>query len=114
MGETNIIPFPQEEPDVQEMMLDGNPETMLSARGAVLLCLSSWKLDKNERAYGCLQRFCEYITMHGYPGGAQKALAELDSMDHPQDAAWVKRTFARYVQDQTALIQYVMGPLLGG
>lgn len=60
MGETNIIPFPKEKPDVQEMMLDGKPETMLSARGVVLTCLSSWKLDGNENAYGCLQRYCEY------------------------------------------------------
>lgn len=113
MNPANIIPFPKEKPDVQEMMLDGKPETMLSARGVVLTCLSSWKLDGNENAYGCLQRYCEYITMHGYPGGAQKALAELDSLDMPQDIAWVKRTFARYVQDRNSLIQYVMGPLLG-
>lgn len=114
MNSTNLIPFPSEKPDVQEMMLDGKPEMMLSARGVVLFCLSSWKLDQNEQAHSCLQRYCEYITMHGCPGGAAKALAELDGLDKPQDIAWVKRTFARYVQDHNALIQYVMGPLFGG
>lgn len=114
MSETNIIPFPGEKPDVQEMMLDGKPETMLSARGVVLLCLSSWKLDQNERAHGCLQRYCEYIAMHGYPGGAVKALAELNKTDKPQGIAWVKRTFTQFVQDQNSLVQYVMGPLSGG
>lgn len=114
MNETNIIPFPGEKPDVQEMTLDGKPETMLSARGVVLFCLSSWRLDQNERAHGCLQRYCEFIAAHGYKGGATKALAELDGLDKPQNIAWVKRTFAQYVQDQNSLIQYVMGPLFGG
>lgn len=114
MSESKIIPFPGETPDVQEMMLDGKPEAMLSARGVVLLCLSSWRLDKNERAHGCLQRYCEYITLHGYKGGAASALAELDKLGKDDAIAWVKRTFARYVQDQSALVQYVMGPLWRG
>jgi hypothetical protein len=29
-------------------------------------------------------------------------------MDKPQGIAWVKRTFARYVQDERTLIQYMM------
>lgn len=108
-----IIPFPGEKPDVQEMMLDGKPETMLTARGVVLLCLSSWRLDKNELAHGCLRRYCEYITLHGYRGGGTNALAELDKLGKGDAIAWIKRTFARYVKDQGVLIQYVMGPLSG-
>lgn len=111
---TNIIPFPGEKPDFQEMMLDGKPEAMLSARGVMLFCLSSWRLDKNERARGCLQRYCEYIALHGYKGGAASALAELDKLGKDDAIAWIKRTFARYVQDQGSLVQYVMGPLWGG
>ena len=41
-------------------------------------------------------------------GGANAAIAALDGMDKPQGIAWVKRTFARYVQDQMALIQYMI------
>ena len=104
-----VIPFPGEKPDIQEMMVDGKPETMLSARGVVLFHLSAWKVDKNEKAHNGLQRYCEYITMHGYRGGAEKAFAELTSMDKPRGIAWIKRTFAEYVQDQKALIQYMMG-----
>lgn len=103
-----IIPFPGERPDVQEMMLDGKLETMLSARGVVLFHLSAWKVDGNEKAHNGLRRYCEYITMHGYPGGAGMALAELDRLGEGEDAAWIKRTFARYVQDERALIQYMM------
>lgn len=103
-----IIPFPGEKSDITEMMLDGKPEAMLSARGVVLFHLSAWKVDGNEKAHNGLRRYCEYITMHGYQGGASAALAELDGMDRPQGIAWVKSTFARYVQDQAALIQYMM------
>ena len=91
-----IIPFPGERPDVQEMMLDGKLETMLSARGVVLFHLSAWKVDGNEKAH------------NGLRGGAGMALAELDRLGEGEDAAWIKRTFARYVQDERALIQYMM------
>ena len=104
----NVIQFPADTPDVQEMILDGTPEVMLSARGVVLFHLSAWKVDGNEKAHNGLRRYCEYITMHGYQGGASAAIAALDGMDKPQGIAWVKRTFARYVQDQRALIQYMM------
>ncbi len=103
-----IIPFPADKPDVREMILDGKPEMMLSARGVMLVHLASWREDGNEKAHNGLRRYCEYITMHGYPGGASAALTELDSMGKDQGAAWIKRTFARYVQDSFALIQYVM------
>lgn len=103
-----IIPFPGEQPDMKEMMLDGKPEVMLSARGVVLFHLSAWKVDGNEKARDGLRRYCEYITMHGYQGGASAALAALDGMDKPQEIDWVKKTFAQYVQDERALIQYMM------
>lgn len=103
-----IIPFPGEQPDIKEMMLDGNPEVMLSARGVVLFHLASWREDSNEKAHDGLRRYCEYLAMHGYPGGASAALAELDGMSKPQAIEWVKRTFARYVQDKQALIHYMM------
>ena len=102
----NVIPFPADQPDAREMMLDGEPEIMLSARGVVLFHLSAWKADGNKKAHDGLRRYCEYITMHGYQGGASAALAELE--DKQQGIAWVKRTFARYVQDERALIQYMM------
>lgn len=54
MSKNKIIPFPSEKPDIQE--------TMRSARGVVLTCLSSWELDQNENAHGCLRRYCEYIA----------------------------------------------------
>ncbi len=63
------------------MMVDGQPELMLSARGVVLFHLSSWRVDGNQKAHDGLRRYCEYIVMHGYKGGAavasDKTLEEL-------------------------------------
>lgn len=103
-----IVPFPGEKPDIKEMTLDGKPETMLSARGVVLLALSGWKeegLSASERA---MRRYCEYITFHGYQGGATRAVRELEDMSKDKAISWVKRTFSQYVQDQAALVQYIL------
>ena len=106
-----IIPFLGERPDVTEMVVDGNLETMLSARGLVLFHLSAWKVDGNEKAHNGLRRYCEYITMHGYQGGASAAMETLDNMDKEHGIAWIKRTFAEYVRNQSALIQYMMNTM---
>lgn len=106
-----VLQFPKQEPDAQKIMLNGKPEMALSARGVLLMCLSSWKLDKNGRAHDVLRRYCEYICSHGCPGGATKALAEVDGMSKGDDAAWIRRTFARYVKDQNSLMTYVLEAL---
>lgn len=106
-----VLQFPQQNPDVREMTLDGKPEMMLSARGVVLMCLSSWKLDGNEKAHDVLRRYCEYISAHGYRGGASKALEELDGLKKDDDAAWIRHTFARYVSDKNVLMQHLIEAL---
>ena len=111
MIESKVLQFPKQAPDVQEIMLNGKSETVLSARGVLLMCLSSWKLDKNDRAHDALRRYCEYISIHGCPGGASKALEELDGLGKGADAEWIRRTFSQYVKDQNALMQYVMEAL---
>lgn len=110
---SNILQFPEATPDVTEMEIDGNPEMMLSARGLVLFCLSSWRLDGNQKAHDCLRRYCEHISAHGYRGGASKALADLDGLSNEEAKAWIRRTYARYVVDGgRAMIQYMMGGVL--
>lgn len=108
MREGKILQFPHQGPDIKEVVRNGKPEKVLSARGVLLFFLSAWKLDGNEKAHNCLRRYCEYIAAHGCKGGASQLLAELDSLDRGEDAAWIRRTFAQYVQDQTALMQYVL------
>lgn len=95
-------------PDVREMMVDGRKELMLSGRGVVLFYYSAWKEEGNGKALDGLRRYCEYIAAHGYRGGATKALAELKRMGKDDAAAWIRRTYARHVQDDESLMQYVI------
>jgi len=95
-------------PDVKEMVIDGKKELMLSGRGVVLFYYSAWRDEKNEKALDGLRSYCEYIAAHGYRGGATKALTELRGMGRDDAAAWIKRTYARHVHDDEALMQYVI------
>ncbi len=111
---SQIIPFPGEQPDVTTMMLDGKPETMLSARGVVLLALAGWKEDGLEASESAMRRYCEYISLHGYQGGASAAMTTLETMSMDDIKTWVKQTFARYVPDKEALVHFMLDPLAGG
>jgi len=95
-------------PDAKEMMLDGKKELMLSGRGVVLFYYSAWRSCGNEKAHEGLRRYCEYIAAHGCRGGAAKALAELDALSEEDAKIWIKRTYARHVHDDEALMQYVI------
>ena len=95
-------------PDMKEMMVDGKKELMLSGRGVVLFYYSAWKEDGNGKALDGLRRYCEYIAAHGCRGGAAKALSELKRMGKDDAAAWIRRTYARHVHDDEALMQYVI------
>ena len=95
-------------PDMKTMEINGKEEAVLSARGVVLFFYAAWKEDGNQKAHDGLRRYCEYIAAHGCKGGASRLLAELDGLDKDEGAAWIRRTFAQYVQDQTALMQYVL------
>lgn len=90
------------------MLLDGKPELMLSARGVVLLALCGWKGEGLEASRGAMRRYCEYISLHGFHGGASAAMAALEAMSTDDAKRWVKLTFNEYVSDKDAVIQYMM------
>ena len=89
--------------------VDGEEQCLLTGRGTILTVYFIWVEDKNPKAREGLLRYCQYIASHGYKGGATKALAELDAKDD-KDAAveWIKQSYARYVSDDAALIQFVL------
>lgn len=95
--------------DMKKTVIDGEEQYLLSGRGVVLTLLFCWKEDKNQKAREGLRRYCEYICAHGHKGGATVALLELDGLELEEATTWIKRTYARYVQDNAALIGYVMG-----
>lgn len=94
--------------DMKKAVVDGEETYLLSGRGVVLTLLFCWRDDKNQKAREGLRRYCEYICSHGRKGGATGTLLELDGLELEEAAAWIKRTYAQHVQDDTALIGYVM------
>lgn len=93
---------------MQEMMLDGKPELMISARGVVLLALCGWKGDGLKETKDAMRRYYEYVSLRGFRSKADAAMTALEVMSMDNAKQWVQRTFAQYTQDQTALIQYVI------
>lgn len=98
----------QSRPDVREAVADGEKQPVVSARGVVLLAWATWKKDGAEQSKDVMRRYCEYISVHGYRGGASKAMAELEAMSFNHGAKWIKRTFAKHVRDGVALMRYVL------
>lgn len=102
-----VIVF-QPTPDVQEAVVDGEKQPVVSARGVILLAWAGWKKNRQEQSRDAMRRYCEYISAHGYRGGASKAMAELEAMSFNHGAKWIRRTFAKHVRDGVALIRYVL------
>lgn len=95
--------------DYMTKTIDGKEEMCFTARGTVLFTYFAWADDHNMKARAALERYCQYIAAHGYQGGASKALADLDALDKDGAVAWIRRTHARHVKDDAALIQYMLG-----
>ena len=98
--------------DFQETTIDGEEQILLSGRGVILYSFAAWKDEKTSQAKEALQNYCEYISLHGYQGGAKKALKELLRLNMERGTEWIRRTYARHVEDDKALIEYVLGPLM--
>lgn len=94
--------------DYRTAIVDGKEELVLSGRGVILFAYSAWMDDRMTRARDVLVRYCQYLAMHRYNGGATKALAELDALDKNDGAEWIRKTYARYISSDTSVIGYVM------
>lgn len=98
--------------DFQETVIDGEKQMFITGRGVILFSFSAWKDEKTPKAKEALQNYCEYISLHGYRGGAKKALKELLRLNMERGTEWIRRTYACHVEDDKALIEYVLGPLM--
>lgn len=94
--------------DFKKSVIDGEEQYLMSGRGTVMVIYFCWLDDKNQLARAALKRYCEYIAAHGFKGGAMRALSELDELDKDRAVEWIRRTYARYVHDDAALIGYIM------
>lgn len=101
----------QSKPDVREAAAASKKEPVVSARGVILTAWAAWKKSGSEQSRDVMRRYCEYISTHGYRGGASRAMAELEAMSLNHGAEWIKQTFARCVRDGVALMRCVMPEL---
>lgn len=98
--------------DVRTMEIGGKPEVMLNARGVLQLAYFGWADERLPKGEEAMRRYCQYISMRGYPGGASNALKRWKSVDVRDGVDWLKSTFARYVTNEADAMQYVMGGIL--
>lgn len=71
--------------------------------------LYAWMAGRDPAAYDALRRYCEYICLHGCPGFASNVIDALEDMDKWSAAAWIQQTHSKYVQDERAMIRYILG-----
>jgi len=95
-------------PDVREAVVDGERQPVVSGRGVILMAWFGWKDDELPECKDALRRYCEYISLCGYGGGASKAMAQLNAMDRKRGAHWIKRTYVKYVRDDANVVRYVL------
>lgn len=94
--------------ETKEVIEDGKKKLVLSPVGMVIFYLNAWRAHGSRKAYDGLRRYCEYICLHGYRGGASKALAEMESLKAHDAAVWIGRTHSRHVKDDSAMLGYVL------
>ena len=98
-------------PDVRKTAVDSETRPVVSVRGVILTAWAAWKKDGSEQSKEVVRRYCEYISAHGYHGGAAKAMAALEVMSFNHGAKWINRTFARCVQDGAEIMRCVLPEL---
>lgn len=94
--------------ETKEVIADGKKKLVLCPLGVLAFCLNGWRTQRSQKSHDGLRRYCKYICMHGYRGGATKALAELDGLDMDGAVAWIGRTYDRYVKDGFAMLGYIL------
>ena len=94
--------------ETKEVIVDGKKKLVLCPLGVLAVFFNGWREHGNQQLHNGLRRYCEYICMHGYRGGATKALAELDSLDMDRAVSWMGRTYSCYVKDGHAMLGYVL------
>lgn len=94
--------------ETKEVIADGKKKLVLCPLGVLAVFLKGWREHGSQELHDGLRRYCEYICMHGYRGGATKALAEFDGLDMDGAVAWIGRTYNRYVKDGFAMLGYIL------
>lgn len=91
--------------------MEHNGETLVSPTGVILMALRGWRTDHKRECREALERYCQYLAMHGYGKGSKAIWNALALMDDQQAREWVESTFERYVLDPIAAVEYVLGEI---
>lgn len=94
--------------ETKEIIIGGKKKLILCPLGVLALFFNGWREHGSLKMHNGLRRYCEYICMHGYRGGATKALAELDSFSRSEAIKWIGRTYSRYIKDEYAMLDYIL------
>lgn len=94
---------------MNEHVIDHGGERLVSSTGVVLMALYGWRVDHAPKCREALERYCQYLALHGYGRGSQAIWRELAAMPDRQAAAWAQSTFERFVSDPAAAVEYVLG-----
>jgi len=86
-----------------------NGELYVSGAGVILVALNGWRIYRNPKCQKALERYCQYLAMHGYGKGSKEIWNTLEWMDGPQATQWIESSFERYVADKVAAVEYVLG-----
>lgn len=87
----------------------GEEDFRYNALGAITIAFFAWRDGHSSRAHEVLKRYCKYLDLHGYGRGAGSIVEKLDAMNNDAGKDWIAETYNKYVQDETAFLQYVFG-----
>ena len=108
MGELDLFIKRAGEGQVKTMNVSGREELMVTAHGVLNAVYIGWRRDHNAKCKHVVKRYCQYIALHGYRGGWKRAYALLKSADKPEGLNFLSNTLTRYVENQYAMMQYIM------
>lgn len=84
-------------------------EVYLTGTGVIILAYVSWKVDNMPVGREEMQRYCQYLAMHGYGEGATAIMTTLEGMSVEDGTKWIRASYNRYVDDMAAAVNYVLG-----
>ena len=98
----------RELPDIRPDLIDRNPMDLTPAEVVVWYYLG-WKELGDEGDEAAVMRFCEYLAMKGYGGGAKDIMRELSSLPVDAGIEWIRTRYAAHIDDDENMLDYVNG-----
>jgi len=89
-------------------IINGKKTRLINADGLLQLAAHGMFYEHLPKYEKTIERYCQYISVHGYKGGANKAFLKLKSMNYDKAVIWLENTHKKYVTDDVAMVTYVL------